>query len=371
MRIAILADPLSNQTAGVHVYTRELIAALHKNSKHQYILVSNSYHSEYADFEQVIVPRLSWLPAFQTFRLFFLIPFILWRKNIDAVFEPAHFGPFNLPKRIKRITMIHDLTPIKFPEFHRWHSQLLQRLFLPLVLKKSDLLLTNSDSTSSDLVDYQPLTKNKYKRIYLGKDETIYRKTDPKILKIYKIDAPYFLFVGTIEPRKNLIVLLKAYQLFREKTGKNYQLVIAGQKGWKYTNFFNFLKTFKYKNELIITGFVPHSHLPALYSAADLFIYPSLYEGFGFPILEAMNCGTACLVSNISSMPEVGGNAALTFNPNSPNDLCNKMIQLLTNKKLQADLEKKSVQNAQKFSWKNYANEFETALTTLQNQSIY
>jgi len=154
MKIAIIADPLDNQSAGVHTYTRQLVRSIAEfDTENEYILIREKKDPN-LPFEQIAIPNIHLPIGFSAFRLFFIIPLILRFKKIDAVLEPAHFGPFNLPKRIKRITMIHDLTPIIFPQYHRYHSQILQRIFLRRILRKADMILSNSQNTSKDLAYY-------------------------------------------------------------------------------------------------------------------------------------------------------------------------------------------------------------------------
>ena len=187
MRIAILADPLDNQNAGVHIYTRHMVRALlDANDGNEYILVRERRDDQYPGAEQIVVPNVHLPIGFASFRLFFWIPFILRRKRIDAVIEPAHFGPFNLPRRIKRVTVIHDLTPIMFPHLHRWHSQLLQKLFLRRILRKADLIVANSNNTAADIERIYPVIKGKVSRIYLGKDD-VYVPTGADSMILEKI----------------------------------------------------------------------------------------------------------------------------------------------------------------------------------------
>jgi glycosyltransferase involved in cell wall biosynthesis len=291
-------------------------------------------------------------------RTFITLPKLIKKLNPHLVIEPAHFGPFNLPKHIKRVTVIHDLTPIRFPKFHPWHSQLLQRLFLPGVLRRADLIITNSNNTRDDVLQYSPQAKNKTEFIHLGKDEIFRPLTDPTVLEKFGVRQPYFLFVGTIEPRKNLLVLLLAFELFKKaKPDSKHQLVIVGGKGWKSKKFHQALERSPYKNDIVLPGYVPREQLPVFYSMAEIFIYPSFYEGFGFPVLEAMACGTAVITSNVSSLPEVGGGAALYFDPNNVDALLEKILLQTENNALKTELQKKSLIQAQKFSWELFSSE--------------
>lgn len=364
MRIVILADPLDNQSAGIHYYTRNLVKGLGEIDKSgEYYIIRRKKDKLFPAERQIIIKNYRF-PGYAAWRMFVLIPYKLRKLKADVVVEPAHFGPFNLPRRMKRVTMIHDLTPILFPQYHRFHSQLLQRIFLKRILKRAKLILTNSDNTSRDLVAFLPASVNKTKRIYLGHDESIKKTVGTDVYK-YNNGKPYFLYTGTIEPRKNLVILMKAYALFRDKSASEHQLLITGGKGWKSRDFYAELQKHPYKDDIVITGYVPREDLPALYSHAIAFVFPSLYEGFGLPVVEAMSCGTPCLLSNSSSLPEVGGDAALYFDPHNPAMLASLMQKVATNKELSETLSDKAIKQAEKFSWKKHVITFDKVIKDL------
>ncbi len=365
MKIAILADALDNQNAGVHVYTKSLIQELLKrNDGHEYILVRQKKDNALSHVQQIVIPNTSLPIGFASLRLFFIIPYILRKQGVDAVFEPAHFGPFNLPKKVKRITFIHDLTPIIFPEYHRWHSQMLQKIFLKRILKNAHLIFTNSNNTSKDLEQYYPFTKDKNKTLLLGKGSRFIPSQNTDLILDYGITLPYFLSVGTIEPRKNLVNLLKAYAVFMKETKTPYMLIIAGGLGWKTEGFEKEWATHPYRKYILILGYVKEEELPILYSHANAFMYLSLYEGFGLPVLEALACGTDVICSNTSSLPEVGGTVAHYCNPQSINDIKQQMIKVsqfsLNQQKINSQ---KNIEQARLFSWEKHVNSF---LDTIQ-----
>jgi len=360
MRIAILADPIDNQYAGIHIYTKEFVKALaNYPTEHEYILIRANASDEFQPLKNVVVKHLAWLPGYKALRMFVLIPLALRRLKVDAVLEPAHFGPFNLPKRMKRITVIHDLTPILFPQWHPFHSQLLQNTMLRSILKRARLIITNSDNTTSDLLKCYPENQNKVKRIFLGRDESFVATNNKAIIHKYGLSESFFLFTGTIEPRKNLIFLLNAYTMYRNTTDNKHQLVIVGKKGWKCDDFFVALDQHPYRDDIKLLGYVERTELSALYSNCRAFIYPSLYEGFGLPVLEAMSCGAVCIISYISSLPEVGGNAALRFTLGNTAELVELMKLVASDEKKCSALSEQSLIQAKKFSWKQYVEEFE------------
>lgn len=359
--VAILADPLDDQNAGIHVYTREAIDALLQCDQFNYILIRQKkgiYDSQ--NVQEIVIPtNQSLLDKF--IRTFIKIPRLIKKLNPDIVIEPAHFGPFNIQKRIKRVTIIHDLTPIKFPHWHRLHSQLLQRFFLRGILKRASLVLTNSKNTLKDLNSHYPFTSEKSIMIYPGIDPSY--SVPEKEIGLKK--EPFLLFTGTIEPRKNLITLLKAYQLFREQNKNKFKLIITGGKGWKSDEFYSELEQHPFFEDIELKGYVSKEELKELYKKATVFIYPSLYEGFGFPVAEAMNCGAPCIASQSSSLTEVGGDAVLYFNPENVNELAQNILAITESEKLQKELIIKGKIQANKFKWSNFAKEFENELMRL------
>ncbi len=358
MKIAILADPVDNQLAGVHTFTREMILSLLRHDKeNRYYLFRRRRNPSFPGARNVVVPKLGWTILFPAMRLFYIFGRLAKRYRINVVIEPAHFGPFFMPRKVKRVTVIHDLTPLKFPEHHRFHSQLLQSLFLRHIMKRADLIITNSENSRLDIISYYPFTEDKVEKIYLGHDEIFRPDINPRVLEKYGITKSYFLFVSTLEPRKNLSLLLHAYQRFRVDSKTEVALVIVGKRGWKCRRLYNEINKHPYRDDIILPGYVLLEDLPPLYSQALAFVYPSYYEGFGLPVLEAMACGAPCLVSNVSSLPEVAGSATLMFNPFDVADLTEQMQTVTMDVELRKELSAKGIQHASLFSWDKFALE--------------
>ncbi|MEM9820533.1 MAG: glycosyltransferase family 1 protein [Bacteroidota bacterium] len=354
MKIAILADPIDNQIAGVHSYTKGLVDALIRyDNSNEYIVISEKKDPALSNkVRQIAIPNNRFLLLFAALRMLVIIPFMLRRLRVDAVLEPAHFGPFNLPKSIRRITVIHDLTPLLFPQYHRWHSRLLQQLFLPRILKKAHLIIAVSKNTAKDLSQLFPFTPAKTVVIPPGRDPFFQVDHNTAVLEPFQLRAPYFLNVGTIEPRKNLLVLLRAYQNFREQSADKVLLVIVGSKGWKYQSFFAVLDQHPFKEDIRILGYVEKRTLPSLYTHAKAFIYPSLYEGFGLPVLEAMACGASVICSQTSSLPEVGGSVARYFAPEEDAQLLQHLLAIAQGHFPKENDRTSSIQQAASFNWK-------------------
>jgi glycosyltransferase involved in cell wall biosynthesis len=369
MRIAIIADPVDEQHAGVHFYAKEVIQALLRNDReNQYVFIHACQNPFFDTTENYIVPNHRNIRAYASWRIFYLIPRLLRKLNVDAVWDLGHTGPFNLPKRIIRLNTILDLTPVLLPSVHLSFSTIVHKVFLPLIVRNSTAITCYSYSTMNDLVRLYPKAKGKVTMIHLGKDPMFVPTSRPDIPKKYHIDAPYILYLGTIEPRKNVACLVEAYNQMRANTDLKHKLVIAGKKGWKYEPILEKIDASPYRSDIVMTDYVAREDMPALYSAAAVFVFPSIYEGFGLPLLEAMACGTACISSNASSLPEVGGDAVLYFDPSQPVELADRLIQVLSAPALKKDLQHKSVLQASLFSWDSYAKKAIAWFSTSANE---
>ncbi len=363
MKVGIIADPIDNQKAGIHVYTREMVRVLvsQKGESDHLLLVREKKSPQMEGAEEIALPNIRWGLGLAALRLLMAVPLIFRWKKADIVIEPAHFGPFFLSKRQKRVTIIHDLTPIVLPEFHHWHSQWLQNKFLKGILRRADLVVANSEYTARDILKHYPFCENKMAWIYPGIDSSFKPSHEIYRLKRWNLHIEnYWVFAGTIEPRKNLNRLLEAYELYRQKQPtKEEKLVIVGQKGWKNESFFIALESSSFKKDIILTGYVPKADLIALYTFAKGTIYPSLYEGFGFPVLEAFACGSLVVCSNTSSLPEVGAELAFYADPLSPEDICHQMERIDKLEKGDRTILQTQLQDwAARFTWERFGQEW-------------
>ena len=314
--------------------------------------------------EEIIIPTYPWLPGYQSARLLSVIPRKAVDLNLDMLIEPAHFGPFNLPKSIKRVTVIHDLTPILFRKWHTFNGWFLQKLFLPGIVRRADLIITNSEYTKSDIVTYLGKEAKQIIPTHLGISGIFKPSHDPKILAKYGIFKPYILYQGTLEPRKNLINLIMAYEEYRKQNpDAQEQLILSGKKGWKIREIIRKKYSSEYRDDIILLGYVERNDMPAIYSGAKLFAYPSLYEGFGLPVLEAMACGTPIITSNRSSLPEVAGKYAVYFNPESVEEMCQAILNSLSNNR---NIREDQIRYAQQFTWHKTAQRVLDGLNQLK-----
>jgi glycosyltransferase involved in cell wall biosynthesis len=286
------------------------------------------------------------------------------RQPPDVLFVPAHVLPLVHPQ--PSVVTVHDLGYLHYPGAHR----LLDRLYLDLSTRynarAARRVIAVSQATKDDLVQHYGIEPDKITVVYSGYDETMQPVEDEATIKEvkarYGIGGDYVLYVGTLQPRKNLGRLLEAYATVRKQANDNRKgeaprLVIAGRKGWLYDQIFRQVEQLGLETEVIFTGYVPQDDLPALLSGARLFVFPSLYDGFGLPVLEAMACGTPVLCSNVASLPEVAGEAALLVDPLDVKGMAEDMERLLRDEGLRSQLVERGFQQVRRFSWERCARE--------------
>ena len=313
MKIGLIADPLDTQSAGIFVYVKELLKSLHQiDNNNNYTLIKSVESSDFPRWEQHIIPINKNIPNHLRFRQLSSIPKYLNQTKHDVVVEFSHFGPFNLDKSIKRVTVIHDITALIMPQYHTIASVIVQKLIMRRVLTQADLVITNSEHTKKDLLNYEPSIESRLTVISPGVSHELKETRDLSSLNELGVKSSYFLHVGTIEPRKNLELLINAFENVA-KSNQAVQLVLVGKKGWKSQYIIDLIDKSPYRNRIILTGYVSNHTLASLYTSCEALIYPSHYEGFGIPIIEALNCGALVLLSKNSSLTEVAGLAGLYF----------------------------------------------------------
>lgn len=350
-KFVIIADCMDVGFGGMKTYTKNLIEHITRlRTDSQLYIINTKRNDKKGNVQFISIPFISW-PGKFFFRAFYQIPRVIKKIAPDVVLETTHFGPFRLPDSIKRVTVIHDLSTFLFPHYHTWLIRTLERIFLPGIIKKSVRLITVSNSTKKDLMEHFGVPESKISVIPLAAETRFAKTVDQSVLTRLKIVAPYFLCLGVVQPRKNVPTLLRAYEKFRNNSEQVYQLVLVGQVGWKSKSILQEIERHAYKDDIILTGHLPDEDLPALYSMSQAFIYPSFYEGFGLPLLEAMSCGVPCIASKSSSIPEVGGDAPLYFEPNDVDLLYDCMRSIILKEETGICKSKLSLRQAEEFNW--------------------
>lgn len=292
------------------------------------------------------------------------LEFLLKRSKVDVFFSPTHYLPLFCPKN--SVISILDLSYIHFPELFK-NSDLKQlSIWTSFSVKKAKKVFTISRASKDDIIKEYGVSQDKVVVTYPGIKEGLMIKdkrlnmTDLK--KKYGINGDYVLFVGTLQPRKNIARLIEAFS----KIKNDIHLVIVGKKGWQYEGILEAPKKFSIGNNVKFLDSVPDEDLPAFYKNAICFVLPSLYEGFGLPVLEAMKYGCPVVISNASSLPEAGGEAALYVDPLDTEDIKKKLELMINSEELREKLIKKGYEQIKKFSWEKTARETLRALEGLR-----
>ncbi len=358
------ASPAVHHIAGLGRYTQELMAALLAvDSENEYVAFYNRPSEAQIDPPLDQLPHLTTDLATKPWRMSALLAHFA-RIPQDRLFPEVdlfHATDHLLPRltRVKSVFTLHDLVFQFYPHTHKTLNRWFLTLMMPRFLRAADAVIAVSEHTKGDAVRTYGMDEAKIAVIYEGVSERFHRRAPDAIAAVrqkYSLPDRFILSVGTIEPRKNLTSLLEAYHALRNEESE-YRLVLVGKKGWLYTGFFRRIHELGLEDEIVFPGFVPDEDLPAIYSAADLFVFPSLYEGFGLPVLEALACGTPVIASNASSVPEVAGDSALLVDPSSVEALVHDMRAVLNNTELRQDLQARGPKQAAKFSWQRAARE--------------
>lgn len=360
MRIGIIADSLGSSFTGIGNYAYNLLKNLPEiEEDNEFVVICSNINIPVPLKCNSLVVSTPRFICRKIIRKLVILPYKLNDLNFDIVHDTYHFGPSLFSSTYRKVVTIFDLSPHLFPETHRLSTVMAHKFLLPLILKKADCIITISNSTKNDL-KHLKVDAGKIKVIHLAADEKFQPLDKEKIQTFktkYNLNFRFLLYIGTLEPRKNIPTLIQAFSNLKKKHVLPHKLVIAGKKGWKYKSIFELIEKLNLQDDVIFTGYVPDEDLPALYNAADLFVFPSLYEGFGLPPLEAMACGCPVITSNTSSLPEVVGDAGIMIDPYDVDGLAEAIYNVLTNMELKEDMVKKGLERAKMFSWEKTAKE--------------
>jgi glycosyltransferase involved in cell wall biosynthesis len=359
MRIGIDARLVYYSRAGIGQYIMRLVEALAalKAKQDEFILLQSR-----KDPTQIVngrnFSRVSlWTPshhwAEQT-----ALRLEIGRLRLDLLHSPDFIPPFR--RNCRSVITVHDLAFLLYPHFltkeaARYYGQIDQ------AVRRTDHIIAVSESTRQDTIKLLGVPERKITVIHEAANP-IYQPMDAgearrRVAEIYGLDRDYILFVSTIEPRKNLPGLLQAYRRLKDDYKRTEGLVLAGSRGWLSEEVYDTVNRLQLERHVRFLGRVPSEHLLYLYNAARLLVHPSFYEGFGLPPLEAMTCGTPAIVSNVSALPEVVGDAATLVDPHDIDGLTVAMWRALTDEDLRASLIAKGLKRARMFSWGRAARE--------------
>jgi len=287
-----------------------------------------------------------------------VLPLLLARAGVDLLHALAFVAPVAAP--VPFVTTVYDASFMRFPEafrpFNRWYL----KTFTAISSRRAKAVIAISESTRQDVITFFGVAPEKVHTIYCGVDAE-FRPLPLEQVAAFKrahnLPDAFIFRLGTLEPRKNVEGLILAYAEWHRRDNRLPPLVIAGGKGWYYRHIFNLVGELGLTDHIPFAGYVPQADLPLWYNAASLFVYPSLFEGFGLPVLEAMACGTPVITSNVSSLPEVAGEAAITVSPTDTAALSQAMERVFRNPELAQSLKEKGLRQAATFSWQKTAAE--------------
>lgn len=375
MRIGIDIRCLSDgKRTGVEEYTINLLENLFElDKKNQYVLFSNSYHDSHFDarifsqFKNVSVKCFNYPNKLLNLCFWYLRwPLVdEMLGGVDIFFMP-NINFVALSRKTKLVLTVHDLSYEIFPETFSLKRRAWHHFINPRSLcKRADQIIAVSDSSRNDIISRYGIRTQKVERIYNGVSDEMEQldRNNPKLIEVkekYHLPFNFIFYLGTIEPRKNIAAIVEAYDQMRSLNNSQldkYKLVIAGGKGWKINSILNVMRKAEFTKDIIFTSCITNEDKSAVYTLASLFVYPSFFEGFGIPVLEAMRCAVPVITSNCSALPEVVDAGAVMIDPDKPDELYMAMKEVLLNRELHAQLSEQGLRQAVRFNWRTSARE--------------
>lgn len=361
MRIGIDATALPPRPVGAGNYIIRLVRTLASlETEYEFVVFAQESGAALLDIRERDCLQLVTLPDQSPGRRLVWeqvsFPGLIRRERIDLLHSLHYTRPLRLP--CASVVTFHDMTFFLYPQLHTRAK----RLFFPLAIRYSarhaDALISVSESTRQDAIRLTGVEPDKIFSVPLGVSEDFHPTSDPaarnKIRERYHLPEDFILYVGLVEPRKNLPLLIKSYKALAGR-GISLPLVIVGRFGWMYQEVLDLVDALGIKEVVQFAGYIPQDDLPIVYNLASLFVYPSLYEGFGLPVLEAMACGVPVVATSVSSLPEVAGEAGLLVPPGDETALTQAMQAALTDPDVRQQLTEKGPQRASQFTWKRTA----------------
>ncbi|GKX67815.1 glycosyltransferase family 4 protein [Inconstantimicrobium mannanitabidum] len=360
MKVCIDAHVLGDRSGGNETYYRNIIDNIYKNlgdTDELFILLDSEEEKKRIDAKNIKnVKTIMFKYKNPIKRYGYEMAKIVKSYSID-VLHTQYYSP--IIKNCKLVVTIHDVSFIHYPECFNTMELIRNRLWIRNAAKRADSILTVSEYSKQDIVKQFGVNDNKVHVTYLA-PSGIFRELEDKDVEQakekFKIDAPYILAVGNLQPRKNLVTLINSYVKIKSSDiNFKHKLVIVGKKAWKYDAIFSTLNSHNLSDDIILTDYVSEEDLVRLYNGADVFIYPSIFEGFGLPVIEAMACGTPVITSNTTSLPEVVDDAAILIDPYNQEEIVSKIEALCMDNQLKNELRGKGLKRAKLFSWETTA----------------
>ncbi len=356
MKIVINALQYKPNSSGIGVMIRELFGPLTYITKWPCRVILSKDAPAFQAKEGTEIIRSPWDNG-QGLRRMIFQSFQLGRRYCrDAVLLTTDSKtPFFLPKSCVLAPVVTDLAVYRLPEAYQRSRVLLWRLQYRYIRRRANFYLAISEFTKREMTDILGIPAERIYVVPCACSEDMRRVEDPAALAAvrekYALPERYVLFVGNNNPRKNLGRMIRAFDVMKERTGLGHHLIIAGEQGWKFDRE-KALEGVRHREDVRFIGYVPDEDMAALYTGAALFAFPTLYEGFGIPVLEAQRCGVPVVASNVSALPEAAGDGAVYADPYDVESVAHAMERVLEDKALAAGLVEKGYANAKRFSWR-------------------
>lgn len=361
MRIGIDARLIYYRQAGIGQYIQSLIGGLAREDppeQDEFVVLQHRKDTHHLTPASHFRRRSTWTPCHHSLEQWTL-PLEIWPLRLDLLHSPDYVPPFR--RNCRSVITVHDLAFLQTPEIlttesARYYGQ------IDRAVRDAEGIIAVSHSTKRDMMNLLAVPAHRVTVVHEAANP-VFRPLDDAaalnaVRKRYDLPERFILFIGTIEPRKNLPTLIQAYRLLREREGPGLPaLVVAGAKGWLFDSVFALVEQLDLVDQVLFTGGIPWVDVPALYNLAEAFVFPSLYEGFGLPPLEAMACGTPVIAADVSSIPEVVGEAGLLIDPNDAEGLSEALGRVLNDPALRQDLRQRGLARAREFSWDRAARE--------------
>lgn len=373
MRIGVDIRALMDEHySGVSEYTANLLSALlRQDPENEYFFFYNSFRDLSGRFPKWPEGKARIIGCHYPNKIFnYLLQKIAAYPKLDRIlggvdlFLSPHFNFSRLSPVPRKIVTVHDLSFLRYPRFFSVRKNLWHRaLGVKSILRRADRIVAVSENTKNDIIELAGVPAEKVRVIYSGNNAGPKEASEEeagRFLAERNISQDFLLYLGTIEPRKNLVGLIKAFDELRSRGDRyrNLKLVLAGGKGWKSRKIYRAREKSAYRDDIIFLGYISKKDKEILYSKATVFVYPSFYEGFGFPPLEAMSYGLPVVCSNVSSLPEVVGDAAILINPDKAEEIATAIGLILSDSELRARLAEVGRKRAGMFSWDKAAAEY-------------
>lgn len=345
---------LRDKLEGIGIYTHEIFSRVTRLlPQHTFYFYFDRTFDDTFVYSENVIPKIIFPPARHPFLWYWWfeqsIPRQLKMDQIDLFVSPDGFCSLNAI--VPQIMTIHDLAFEHYPQFVPYWVKHFYKKYTPLYCNKAQKITTVSNYTKQDIIQQYQIRPEKIEVIYNGVNEHFSSVTPVDLKSNLKPESPYFIFIGAVHPRKNVLNLLKAFELFKNEKTTDLKLLIIGRKAWMNADLEEYLTSMTYKNDIVWIEQCPRTSLIYLLQNAFALVYPSLFEGFGIPLVEAMQAGVPIICSNTSSLPEIAQDAALYFSPTDIGAIKNILLQLLENDNLRKELIQKGRTRAQQFNW--------------------